>query len=321
MANNLRWGVLSTSKFFLTKVLPALTHCRTARLEAIGSAQVAKAETLGIPRVFDSYAGVLNDPAIDAVYIPLPNHLHVEWAAAAARAGKHVLCEKPLAMNVAEAEHLATVQQECGVQIGEAFMVATHPQWLQVREWVRVGKIGQLRAIQGFFSYHNVDPANIRNKVEAGGGALMDIGCYPIFTSRFVSEREPVRVLGVVERDPVFGTDRLTSALLDFDGLQASFTCSTQLHPYQKMHFYGTAGHIEVEIPFNAPPDRPSRIFLNGEPTELPVLDQYTVEFDAFSEAVLAGTPVPVPAAQAVNNMRVIEGVFRSAAASGWVRL
>jgi predicted dehydrogenase len=321
VATNLRWGVLSTSKFFLTKVLPALAHCRIARLEAIGSAQVDKAETLGIPRVFDSYAGVLSDPAIDAVYIPLPNHLHVEWAAAAARAGKHVLCEKPIAMSVAEAEQLAAVQQECGVQIGEAFMVATHPQWLQVREWVRAGKIGQLRAIQGFFSYHNVDPANIRNKVEVGGGALMDIGCYPIFTSRFVSEREPVRVLGVVERDPVFGTDRLTSALLDFDGLQASFTCSTQLHPYQKMHFYGTAGHIEVEIPFNAPPDRPSRVFLNGEPTALPVVDQYTVEFDTFSEAVLAGTPVPVPAAQAVNNMRVIEGVFRSAAESGWVRL
>jgi predicted dehydrogenase len=321
VATTLRWGVLSTSKFFLTKVLPALANCRTARLDAIGTAQLDKARTLGIPKVFDSYAGVLADPAVDAVYIPLPNHLHVEWAAAAARAGKHVLCEKPIALTVAEAEQLATVQRECGVQIGEAFMVATHPQWLQVREWVREGKIGQLRAIQGFFSYTNLDPRNIRNQVETGGGALMDIGCYPIFTSRFVSEREPERVLGLVERDPVFGTDRLTSALLDFGGLQASFTCSTQLFPYQKMHFYGTEGHIEVEIPFNAPPDRPSRIFLNGVASELPIVDQYTVEFDAFSEAVLAGSPVPVPVAGAVANMRAIEGIFRSAAEGGWIAL
>ncbi len=321
MATILRWGVLSTSKFFLTKVLPALANCRTARLEAIGSPQVEKAGALGIPKVFDAYAGVLADPAIDAVYIPLPNHLHVEWAVAAARAGKHVLCEKPIALTVAEAEHLAAVQLETGVQIGEAFMVATHPQWLQVREWVRQGKIGQLRAIQGFFSYTNVDPNNIRNKVEAGGGALMDIGCYPIFTSRFVSDREPARVLGLVERDPVFGTDRLTSAVLDFGGLQATFTCSTQLFPYQKMHFYGTEGHIEVEIPFNAPPDKPSRIFLNGVASELPVVDQYTLEFDAFSEAVLAGQPVAVPVAQAVGNMRVIEGIFRSAGEGGWVTL
>lgn len=321
MESILRWGVLSTSKFFLTKVLPALEHCRTARLDAIGSAQVQKARTLGILKVYDSYAGVLADPEIDAVYIPLPNHLHVEWAIAAARAGKHVLCEKPIALTVAEAEKLAAVQQECGVQIGEAFMVATHPQWLQVREWVREGRIGQLRAIQGFFSYTNVDPNNIRNQLAAGGGGLMDIGCYPIFTSRFVSEREPVRVLGLLERDPNFGTDRLTSALLDFDGLQASFTCSTQLHPYQKMHFYGTTGHIEVEIPFNAPPDRPSRIFLNGAATELPVVDQYTIEFDAFSEAVLSGTPVAVPVTQAVGNMRVIEGIFRSAESGGWIPL
>jgi predicted dehydrogenase len=317
----LRWGVLSTSKFFLTKVLPALAHCRTARLAAIGTPQVEKAKTLGISKVYDSYAGVLADPAIDAVYIPLPNHLHGEWAIAAARAGKHVLCEKPIALSVTEAEQLAAVQRECGVQIGEAFMVATHPQWLQVRDWVREGKIGQLRAIQGFFSYTNLDPNNIRNQLAAGGGALMDIGCYPIFTSRFVSEREPVRVLGLVERDPNFGTDRLTSALLDFGGLQASFTCSTQLFPYQKMHFYGTAGHIEIEIPFNAPPDRPARIFLNGVATDLPVVDQYTVEFDAFSEAVLSGEPIAVPVAAAVGNMRAIEGIFRSAAEGGWVTL
>jgi predicted dehydrogenase len=321
VATILRWGVLSTSKFFLTKVLPALANCQKTRLDAIGTAQVAKAQSLGIPKVFDSYAGVLADPAIDAVYIPLPNHLHVEWATAAARAGKHVLCEKPIALNVAEAEQLSAVQQETGVQIGEAFMVATHPQWLQAREWVRQGKIGQLRAIQGFFSYTNLDPQNIRNRVEAGGGALMDIGCYPIFTSRFVSEREPERVVGLIERDPAFGTDRLTSAVLDFGGLQASFTCSTQLFPYQKMHFYGTEGHIEVEIPFNAPPDRPCRIFLNGVANELPVVDQYTLEFDAFSAAVLAGEPVAVPVAQAVGNMRVIEGIFRSAREGSWIAL
>lgn len=321
MATQLRWGVLSTSKFFVTKVLPALGGCTVARLEALATRHPERAETLGIARVFDDYAALLADPAIDAVYIPLPNHLHVEWAMAAARAGKHVLCEKPIGMTVGEAEALAAVQRETGVRIGEAFMVATHPQWLLAREWVRTGRIGELRAIQGFFSYTNVDPNNIRNKAEYGGGALMDIGCYPIFTSRFVSGREPQRVVGLVDRDPTFGTDRLTSALLDFGGLQASFTCSTQLQPYQKMHFLGTAGHIEIEIPFNAPPDRPCRIFLNGEATELPVVDQYTVEFDEFSRAVLEGREVAVPVGTAIGNMRVIAGLFESAATGGWVTL
>ncbi len=321
MTTHLRWGVLSTSKFFSTKVLPAFTGCEVARLEAIASRNPEKARLLGIERVFNSYEALLADPSIDAVYIPLPNHLHVEWAMKAARAGKHVLCEKPLSMTVAEAEQLMAVQRETGVQIGEAFMVATHPQWLLARQWVRDGKIGALRAIQGFFSYTNVDPKNIRNKADFGGGALMDIGCYPIFTSRFVAEKEPQRVLGLIERDATFGTDRLTTAVLDFEGCQATFTCSTQLFPCQTMHFYGTTGHIEIEIPFNAPPDKPCRIFLNGEAAETPVLDQYTVEFDEFSRAVLEGRTVAVPVETAVGNMRVIEGVFRSAVEGGWVTL
>lgn len=334
MANTLRWGVLSTSKFFRTKVLPALQQCRIARLTAVASREPAKAADLaaqhGIPTVHESYEALLADPDIDAVYIPLPNHLHVPWAIRAAQAGKHVLCEKPLSLNAADAEKLVAVRKETGVKIGEAFMVATHPQWLTVRNWIREGRIGPLRAVQGFFSYNNLDPSNIRNQADLGGGALMDIGCYPIFTTRFVSDAEPSRVLGLVERDPDFRTDRLTSAILDFGSFQATFMCSTQLVPYQRMHFFGSKGRIEVEIPFNAPPDRACRLFLDDgrdvfgsgiTTTELPVLDQYTEEFDQFSAAVLEGREVPVPIESSVGNMRIIESIFYSAQEARWVSI
>jgi predicted dehydrogenase len=333
MANKVRWGVLSTAAIGVKKVLPAMKKSEWVELAAIGSRDRAKAaqvaHTLGIETAYGSYEELLADPSVEAIYNPLPNQLHVPWSIKAAEAGKHVLCEKPLSMTVAEAKSLLAVQQRTGVIVGEAFMVRTHPQWLRTRELIASGRIGQLRAIQGFFSYFNTDPKNIRNIPECGGGALMDIGCYPINTSRFLFSEEPVRVASLLEKDPQLQVDRLTSALLEFPSGHATFTCSTQLVPYQRMQVFGSKGRIEVEIPFNAPNDRPTRIFIDdgrdlfggGITTEtFPTCDQYTVQGDVFSRAIREGNPVPVSLTDAIKNMAVIEAVFQSAESGGWVK-
>jgi predicted dehydrogenase len=214
------------------------------------------------------------------------------------------------------------------VKIGEAFMIRSFTQWLRVRELLRGGRIGEVRAVMAWFSYFNTDPTNIRNQVESGGGALYDIGCYCIQAARCGFGAEPARAVGLIERDPTLHTDRLTSALLDFPGGHAIFTCSTQTAPYQRVHFVGTRGRIEIEIPFNAPKDRPTRIFIDetgdifgsGIVTEeFPTADQYTLQGDAFSRAILDNTEVPVPLEDAVANMAVIEAIFRSAHSGGWM--
>ena len=298
---------------------------------AIASRERGKAEdlarTLGIPKAYGSYEELLADDGIEAIYNPLPNQLHVPWSIKAAEAGKHVLCEKPLSLTVAEARKLLAVRDRTGVKIGEAFMVRTHPQWLRARELVASGKIGQLRSAVGFFSYFNNDPSNIRNQPECGGGALMDIGCYPVQTSRFMFGEEPSRVLGLIDRDPQMKIDRLTSAILDFPSGQAVFTCSMQLVPYQRSHFLGTRGRIEIEIPFNAPNDRPCRIFVDDGrdvvgsgivAQEFPACDQYTIQGDVFSRAVRGEADVPVSLEDAVRNMAVIDAIFRSANSGKW---
>jgi len=300
-------------------------------IAAIASRDLHKAEevarTLGIAKAYGSYEELLADPQIEAVYNPLPNQLHVPWSIKAAEAGKHVLCEKPISMTVAEARSLLAVQQRTGVIIGEAFMVRTHPQWLRTRELIASGRIGSLRSIQGFFSYFNTDPKNIRNIAECGGGGLMDIGCYPINTSRFLFGEEPSRVSATLKNDPNFHVDCLTSAILEFPSGQATFTCSTQLVPYQRMQVLGTKGRIEIEIPFNAPNDRPCRIFIDdgrdlvggGITIEtFPVCDQYTIQGDVFSKAVREGGQAPVPLTDAIKNMAVIEAVFRAAKSGVW---
>jgi predicted dehydrogenase len=265
---------------------------------------------------------------VDAIYNPLPNQMHVPWTIKAAEAGKHVLCEKPLSMTVAEAKTLLAVQERTGVKIGEAFMIRSYTQWRRLRELLDQGRIGELRSVIAAFSYFNRDGKNIRNAVESGGGALYDIGCYCIHASRYAFGGLPSRVVGLIERDPEFGTDRLTSAILDFSGGHAIFTCSTQLVPYQRVHFLGTKGRIEIEIPFNAPPDRPTRMFIDGTgdifgggivTEEFDTADQYTMQGDAFSRAVLEGDEVPVPLEDAIANMAVIEAVFESAARGEWV--
>jgi predicted dehydrogenase len=326
-----RWGVLGVAGIATRKVIPAMQLGEWSEIVAIASRDLARAQAgardLGIPKAYGSYEELLADPEIEAIYNPLPNHLHVPWSIRAAEAGKHVLCEKPIAMSVAEALELVRARDHTGVKIGEAFMVRTHPQWLRARELVVSGRIGQLRAISGFFSYYNSDPANIRNKVEFGGGALMDVGCYPIFCSRLLFGEEPRRVFGLIDRDPAFGTDRLTSALLEFPSGQAVFTSSTQIAKYQRMQLIGIEGRIELEIPFNAPNDRPTRILIDPavDPLgtgitneEFPICDQYTIQGDLFSRAIREGGEVAVPLEESVKNMAAIEAIFRSVQSGGW---
>ena len=332
MSKPLRWGVLSTAAIGLKKVIPAMQRGEHTEVTAIASRDLGNARraasALNIPKAYGSYEELLRDPEIDAIYNPLPNHLHVPWTAKAAQAGKHVLCEKPIAMNAAEARTLIAVRDSAGVKIGEAFMIRSYPQWLRLRELLDQGHIGELRAVTGFFSYFNVDPANIRNLVEIGGGALMDIGCYLVHASRFAFKRQPLRVMAAMDRDPVMRTDRLTSGLLDFAGGHAIFTCSTQLVPYQRIHFLGTRGRIEIEIPFNAPPDRPTRIYVDSSgdlagsgitSESFPIADQYTMQGDAFAKAVWENTEPPVSLEDAIGNMEVIDALFRSASSGQWI--
>lgn len=333
MSKQLRWGILSTANIGLKKVIPAMQRSEHTRVTAVASRDLAKAQkaaaSLGIATAYGSYEELLADPNVDAIYNPLPNHLHVAWTAKAAEAGKHVLCEKPLSMNVAEARELLAVQKRTGVKIGEAFMIRSFPQWLRLRELLDEGRVGELRAVTGSFSYFNVDPANIRNRADIGGGALMDIGCYLIHASRYAFRQQPIRVVAAIDRDPRMHTDRLSSGLLEFPAGHAVFTCGTQLIPYQRIHFLGTRGRIEIEVPFNAPPDRPTRIFIDssgdlagsGIATEtFPAADQYTMQGDAFARAVWEDTNPPIPIEDSIGNMAVIEALFRSAASSEWVK-
>jgi predicted dehydrogenase len=334
MSYKLRWGVLSTASIGLRRVIPAMQRGQYTTVAAIASRSLAKAQAaaagLGIPRAYGSYEELLADPEIDAIYNPLPNHLHVPWTIKAAEAGKHVLCEKPFSLTVAEAESLLAVRDRTGVKIAEAFVIRCHPQWLRLRALLDEGRIGELRSIVGFYSYFNTDPAIIDNQVECGGGALMDIGCYLVHASRYAFSQEPTRVVARIDSDPQFRTDRLTSAILDFPAGQAILTCSTQLVHYQRVQFLGTRGRIEFEIPFAAPNDRPTRLFIDatgdlsggGLSTEnFPVCDQYMLQGDAFSRAVLEDSPVPVSIEDAIRNMAVIEAIFNSANSGQWESL
>jgi predicted dehydrogenase len=327
MTGVLRWGILSTADIATRKVIPGMRKAGRTEVFAIASRDADRvrraADRLGIPRAHGSYRALLDDPDVDAVYIPLPNHLHAEWTIAALRAGKHVLCEKPLAMTADDAQRMVEVAHATGRHLMEAFMYRHHPTWVAVLDFVAAGRIGTLTAVQSWFSYFNDDPANIRNIREYGGGALFDIGCYSVNLSRMLFGGEPLRVAASLRRDPSTGVDVLTSAILDFDGGIASFTCSTRTETDQRVDIYGTTGRISIEIPFNIPPDRPTRVFLTagGDPpvaparevVEFPTADPYAVEFERFATAVLDGGPTPVPPEDAVANLRVIESIFEAA--------
>ncbi len=326
MAKKTRWGVLGAAKIATTKVIPAMQTGDFCEITAIASRTVERARKtaadLNIPKFYGSYEELLADADIDAIYNPLPNNLHVEWTTKAAEAGKHVLCEKPLALTAGEARKLIAVRDRAGVKIQEAFMVRTHPQWLKVRELIEQNRIGKLCAITGFFSYFNDDAANIRNNLETGGGALYDIGCYCVNISRFVLGEEPRGVSALIELGGASKVDKLTSAILDFPSCQSTFTCGTQLVPYQRMQFFGTKGRIEVEIPFNIPVDSPTRIFVddaadlygaNIETIEIPATNQYTIQGDLFSKAIIENSEQAVSLEDSVKNTAVIEAVFRAA--------
>ncbi|TEU18603.1 MAG: Gfo/Idh/MocA family oxidoreductase [Anaerolineales bacterium] len=322
-----RWGILSTAKIGTEQVIPAMQLGKYCEITAVASRNLDKAQAaakqLGIPKAYGSYEELLAAPDIDAIYIPLPNHLHVPWSIKALNAGKHVLCEKPIGLTATEAQELLdAARQRPQLKVMEAFMYRHHPQWQRARQLVAEGKIGQLRTIQSFFSYYNADPDNIRNKAEIGGGGLMDIGCYCISLSRFIFGAEPQRVCGIMEYDPQFKTDRLTSGILDFGRGTSTFTCSTQLTPYQRVNIFGTEGRVEIEIPFNAPTDRPCKMWhqygTEMDEIVLDVCNQYTIQGDLFSQAVLNDTEVPTPLEDAVANMKAIEALIHSAKSGTW---
>lgn len=328
--NKVRWGQISTATIGTIKVLPGMKKSEHAELVGISSRDLASAEAaaraLGIPKAYGSYQEMLQDPEIDAVYNPLPNHLHVPWSIKALEAGKHVLCEKPIALSATEAQTLLDASKRFPhLKIMEAFMYRHHPQWKRAQELVDAGKIGELRTIHSFFSYYNDDPNNIRNQADIGGGGLMDIGCYNISLSRFIVGGEPGRVVSVVEHDPKLLTDRLVSGILDFGSVTSTFTCSTQLSPYQRVNIFGTTGRIEIEIPFNAPPDRPCKMWHSTddmtEEIVFDITDQYGLQGEAMSLAILNDTPVPTPLEDAVANMRVIDAIVESGRNSTWVTL
>ncbi|HEX7099285.1 MAG TPA: Gfo/Idh/MocA family oxidoreductase [Acidimicrobiia bacterium] len=322
-----RWGVLGVANIATRQVIPAIQATETCRVTAIASRDLvrarAAAEQLGIDRAYGSYGELLEDPDIEAVYIPLPNHLHAEWTLAAAAAGKHVLCEKPLALTADEARRMVEGCARAGVKLMEAFMYRHHPQWVEVKRMVDDGVIGDVYAIQTIFSYRNLDPANIRNIAGAGGGALYDIGCYPVNVARFIYDAEPTDVKAFIRRDPTFGTDALTSAILDFDGRHAVFTVSTQIEDDQRVAIEGTAGRLVVEIPFNIPHDRPTRIYhyAGGNPPaephvevhEIPPANQYGIEAELFGRAIREDTPAPVEPTDAIANMEVLDRIFAAA--------
>jgi len=323
----LRFGILSTADIARKKVVPGMRTADRVEVVAIASrnADVAArvAAELAIPRSHASYEALLADPEVDAVYIPLPNHLHLEWTIAAAEAGKHVLCEKPLALTAGDAQRMVDACEAAGVRLMEAFMYRLHPTWTAVRQLVASGRIGRLQAVQSWFSYYNDDATNIRNVLEYGGGALMDIGCYSVNLSRMLFGGEPTNVQAALRRDEATGVDVLTSAILEFEAGHATFTCAIRSEDDQRVEVYGTEGRISVGIPFNIPPDRPTRVsvFAGGEPPVAPgvevlefsTADPYGAEAQAFAAAILDGHPTPVPPADAVANMRVIERIFAAA--------
>jgi predicted dehydrogenase len=326
----IRFGILSTAKIGVEKVIPAMQRGQWTDVVAIASRSLERAsqtaQRLGIPRSHGSYEALLADPDVDAVYNPLPNDQHVPWSIKALQAGKHVLCEKPIALSAAEARQLVEAgQRQPRLKLMEAFMYRHHPQWRKTKEMVQTKQIGTLRAIQTFFSFYNDDPANVRHNPAMGGGSLMDIGCYAISLSRWLFDAEPQRVLGLVEYDPRFQVDRLASAILDFGGGQATFTCSMQVAPFQQVNIVGTTGRIELaDVPFNAPNNRPCvvRVQQGDEirQLEMAICDQYTIQGDLFAQAILNDTPVPTPIEDAVRNMEAIEAIVASGRHGGWTR-
>ncbi len=331
MLKKIQWGVLGTANIAVNKVIPSMQNGILCEIRAIASRDIKRAEEaakcLNIEKSYGSYEELLADPEINAIYNPLPNHLHLEWTAKAAEAGKHVLCEKPIGINADEVRKLIDIRDRKNIKIQEAFMVRTHPTWIAVGKMIKTKRIGNLKSITGFFSYFNEDRSNIRNKLEMGGGALLDIGCYCINISRFIFDDEPKRVSSLIERDSETEIDKMTSAILEFPNGHSTFTCSTQLVPYQRMQFLGTNGRIEVQIPFNIPLDSPTKIYIDDgsdlygekiETIEFRPANQYTIQGDTFSKAILEDSPQEISLEDSFRNMAAVDAVFRSSETRQW---
>lgn len=327
-----KWGILSTAKIGVEKVIPAMINSKLCHVQAIASRDASKArraaEKLAIPVVHGSYQALLDDPDIEAVYIPVPNHLHVPLSIQAAEAGKHVLCEKPIALTAAETSQLIAARQRTGRIILEAFMVRHHPQWQQARQIINSGKLGDLRLVQSTFSFFNADPANIRNRTETGGGALYDIGVYPIVAARYFTGAEPRRVLGLMQRDPEQGIDTLTSAILDYGQTMAMFTVSTRMVPYQRLHLFGSVGRLEIEIPYNAPAGAATMLYLDdgkrpGDASAVKLTvapcDQYQRQAEDFGRYVRGLAQPEFQLEDSLAQMRLVDALFQSAAEGRWV--
>lgn len=327
---NVKWGIISTANIGVAKVIPGMLKSKNLDVVAISSRDLktakAHATKLGIPKAYGSYEEMLADPEIEAVYNPLPNHLHVPLTLAAVKAGKHVLCEKPIAITAKEAAKLRKVPKK--TLVAEAFMVRHALQWMDARRRVKAGEIGEVRAIQVMFSYFNRDAKNVRNMAGIGGGGLLDIGCYPITVSRYIFGGEPTRVAATIDFDPKFKTDRLMGGMADFGkGRHLSFSISTQLAPFQRVQIMGTKGRIEVEIPFNAPPDKPNRIFVQGmdmnvgEWVSYPVSDQYMLQAEAFGRAVRKKEKLVWGVEDAIQNMKIIDAFFKAGRTGKWEKV
>ena len=324
-----RWGILSTANIGVEKVIPGMLKSKDIEIVAIASRDKKRAalaaKKLGIAHSYGSYEELLADPTIEAIYNPLPNHLHVPLTLLAAKAGKHVLCEKPIAITAKEAKKLLKAPSD--VLIQEAFMVRHNPQWIEIRKRIAKGEIGRVLAVHMLFSYHLVDPNNVRNLADIGGGGLLDIGCYPITIARFVLGAEPLRVTGTFDRDPKFRTDRLMSGLADFgEGRHLSFVVSTQGGSYQRTVILGEFGTIEVDIPVNAPPDQPNRftVSVTGKKpkvVEMPVVDQYQLQAEDFGRAIRKKTKAPYDVADAVQNMKILDAFFRAESSGKWEKV
>ncbi len=329
----IRWGIISTANIGTEKVIPGIMASAHSQVTAISSRNLetakAAAKRLGIPKAYGSYEEMLADPEIDAVYNPLPNHLHVDLTLAAAKAGKHILCEKPMGLNVADAERLRQCPKN--IMVAEAFMVRYHPQWKRARQIARSGELGTIVAVNGFFSYHNTDPANVRNQVDIGGGAIMDIGCYPVTAARYIFDAEPLRLVSLIDRDPEFKTDRLASVIADFgQGRQLAFTVGMQIVPSQRIEIIGEKGRVEIIIPFNAPQNQPTALLVDGglsldgslaRREIIPPCDQYTEQAEAFALALLENKPLAWGIEDAIKSMKVLDAIFASEKSGAWEKL
>lgn len=324
------WGILSTANIGLEKVIPGMLKGEYIEVNAIASRnlETAKkgAQKVGITKAYGSYEELLADETIEAIYIPLPNHLHVEWTLKCLEAGKHVLCEKPLGLALKEVEDLyEKTKRFPHLKVMEAFMYRHHPQWQPVKKILADKGIGDMRSIHSVFSYFNDDPNNVRNMADIGGGGLLDIGCYCISLSRFLFDDEPKRVCGTLEYDPDFKTDRLASGVLEFEHGTATFTCGTQLANDRRAEVFGTKGKLQIIEPFVPQPHESTRIIHeideDRHEINLPPCDQYTLQVDLFSKAIIEDTDVFTPLSDAVNNMRVIDAVVRSSESGSWIHL